>query len=202
MSKREPRVMDHEYDGILEYDNPTPGWWHGIFLASILFSLVYFAFWEFSPEAPSIHDRWRSREVAEFQRIFGRVGELTPDEPTVLRMMGDSKMMAVAGALFIGNCAACHAKDGGAGGGAFAGVNLTDDFYKNVKKLPDLLTTIARGANNGAMPAWENRLSQNQRIILAAYVARLRGTTPAAGKPPEGDRIDPWPAPPPPSAGG
>ena len=51
-----------------------------------------------------------------------------------------------------------------------------------------------KGAGNGAMPAWENRLSANERIILAAYAASLRGTTPATPKPAEGDiSPPPWP---------
>ncbi|MFN7337509.1 MAG: cbb3-type cytochrome c oxidase N-terminal domain-containing protein, partial [bacterium] len=30
------RILDHEYDGIREFDNPTPGWWHAIFFASVI----------------------------------------------------------------------------------------------------------------------------------------------------------------------
>ena len=32
----EERLMDHEYDGIQEYDNPTPGWWNLVFFLSII----------------------------------------------------------------------------------------------------------------------------------------------------------------------
>ena len=41
--------MDHEYDGIKEFDNPTPGWWHSIFIVTILFAFVYFIFFQASP---------------------------------------------------------------------------------------------------------------------------------------------------------
>ena len=34
------QLLDHEYDGIQEYDNPCPGWWHAIFLLTVLFSVV------------------------------------------------------------------------------------------------------------------------------------------------------------------
>ena len=38
MEHGEERLMEHEYDGIREYDNPTPGWWHVILLVSVVFS--------------------------------------------------------------------------------------------------------------------------------------------------------------------
>jgi cytochrome c oxidase cbb3-type subunit 3 len=44
MSKRNPNedhLLEHNYDGIQEYDNPMPAWWVWIFWATILFSIVY-----------------------------------------------------------------------------------------------------------------------------------------------------------------
>lgn len=186
----EKNLLDHEYDGIREYDNPTPAWWHLFFIASIFFSLFYFAYYTFSPMAFTVQEKWDRRQVAEYKRIFGALGELKADEPTIQKMMGNGQMLAIAKGIFEGNCAACHAKDGG----GINGVNLTDDAYKNIKRLADFYTVITKGANIGAMPAWENRLSQNERVILAAYAASLRGTTPAVPKAPEGETIPPWPA--------
>lgn len=183
-------LLDHEYDGIREYDNPTPGWWHVIFGGTVIFSLFYATYCHFSPLASSIHEQWRDREVKHFARIFGQVGQLTPDEPTIRAMMADARMLAVAGGIFQTNCAACHGRDGS----GITGVNLTDDAWKNVRNLEDVFGVIARGAGNGAMPAWENRLSQNERVILAAYVASLRGTN-KVGRPPEGEVIPAFPPP-------
>lgn len=187
----EADLLDHEYDGIREYDNPTPGWWHGIFAASILFSILYVAVFHLSPLTPTIHDRLHAYEVEESRRLFGSLGELRADEPTILRMMADAKMGDVARGIFQANCAACHARDGG----GINGVNLCDDHYKNVRKLTDIYSVISAGAANNAMPSWRNRLSENERIILAAYVANLRGTNPARARPPEGEAIAPWPSP-------
>lgn len=189
MSRREPQIMDHEYDGIQEFDNPTPGWWHLIFIGTVFFSCFYYFFWHYSPLAPTIHDSWRAAQVAEFKRVFGALGDLKPDEATLLRMMKDEKMMAVAQGIFVGNCAQCHGREGG----GINGVNLTDNHYKNVKQLADVYTVVTKGANVGAMPAWENRLSQNERIIVSAYAATLRGRS-APGRPPEGEVIPPWPS--------
>jgi cytochrome c oxidase cbb3-type subunit 3 len=189
MKVDEQRLLDHEYDGIREYDNPTPGWWHAIFLATVVFSIFYFIFWEFSPLAYSVQESWSQRQTAEYARVFGKLGEMTPDEATIQKMRADPTMLAVAQGIFQNNCAACHARDGG----GVNGVNLTDNHYKNVKTLTDIYTTITKGANSGAMPSWEQRLLDNQRIVLAAYVANLRGTTPASARAAEGDVIPAWP---------
>jgi cytochrome c oxidase cbb3-type subunit 3 len=185
------KLTGHNYDGIEEFDNPTPGWWHAIFLSSIVFSLIYAVFWHGSVLGWSIHDEWDDAQKAEFAKIFGSVGELKTDQETILAQMSNQKFMAVAKATFIGNCAACHKRDGGGD----VGVNLCDDNYKNVNKIEDIYKVITEGANAGAMPPWKNRLSSNERVIVAAYVASLRGTTPAIGKAPvPGDKtIDPWP---------
>lgn len=185
----EASLLEHEYDGIREFDNPTPGWWHAIFLLSVAFSIAYVAWYHVSPMSYSIEEKWQNQQVAEYARIFGEIGDLEGDEATILRMMSDERMMAIAQGTFVGNCAACHSKDGG----GINGVNLTDDHYKSVKALPDIFDVIANGAANGAMPPWKNLISQNERVILTAYVASLRGTTPARPRGPEGEVIAPWP---------
>jgi cytochrome c oxidase cbb3-type subunit 3 len=42
-TSQEAELLDHECDGIREYDNPMPAWWTGIFWISILFAQPYFA---------------------------------------------------------------------------------------------------------------------------------------------------------------
>lgn len=183
-------LLDHEYDGIREYDNPTPGWWHALFILSIVFAAFYAAFWHTSPIAWTNEEAWQSRQVAEYKRVFGAVGELKPDEATILSMISNKELMAVAQSIFLTNCVACHARDGG----GINGVNLTDEHYKNAKNITDLYKVITAGAANGAMPAWSQRLSENERVILASYAASLRGTTPATPRAPEGEVIPSWPA--------
>ncbi len=191
-------LTSHEYDGIREYDNPTPGWWHLIFIATVLFSAVYTVFWHFSPISWTIEDKWVAAQNREYAKLFGAVGNLEGTEKDILRMKDDAKLMAVAKTLFVGTCAQCHAADGGGMPGT--GVNLTDEHYKNGKNIEDLYLVITNGANNGAMPAQAQRFSQNERVLLAAYVALLRGTTPQSPKPPEGEVIPPWPKPAPDAA--
>ena len=189
MKLKPNQLTEHDYDGIREYDNPTPGWWHAVFLASVVFSWFYFMFYEFSPMASSERDIWAKTQVAEYTRLFGKLGDLKNDEATILKLQAMPDMMQVAQGMFETNCAQCHAKNGG----GINGVNLTDDHYKNVKALPDVYAVITAGAANGAMPAWRTNFSENERVLLAAYVASMRGLN-VVGRGPEGEKIAPWPA--------
>jgi cytochrome c oxidase cbb3-type subunit 3 len=185
-------LTDHEYDGIREYDNPTPGWWWLIFVLTIAFSLFYVVFWHVSAYGWSEHQAWEAAQRRDFIKVFGKVGTLEPTEASILESQSNEQFMTIAKATFIGNCAACHASDGG----GQVGPNLCDDSYKgNIKGVEDLYRIITEGAAAGSMPAWNTRLSQNQRVILAAYVASLRGTTPANPKSAEGTVIPPFPKP-------
>ncbi len=189
-SKASRGLMDHEYDGIQEFDNPTPGWWHAIFLGSCVFAVFYFFWYHMSPLSTSIQKDWQNQQLAEYKKMFGTM-ELKPDLETLQKMRGDQKMMAVAQGIFESNCAACHARDGG----GINGLNLTDDSYKNIKVMTDIFSVITAGANNGAMPTWSAKLTQNERVVVAAYVANLRGTTPSRPRAPDPAEkpLDPWP---------
>lgn len=183
-------IQGHEYDGIQEYDNPTPGWWHLIFAGSILFSAGYFLVSLVSPFYVGPIQRLQAAQEAEYQQMFAGIGTLSNTPATLLTLMDNDKWEAIAAGTFRGNCTSCH----GPAGGGQVGPNLTDDYYKNIRTVEDFYTVIADGAANGAMPAWSGRFSQNEMVLLAAYVASLRGTTPGgAPRGPEGERIDPWP---------
>lgn len=183
-------LKDHEYDGIREFDNPTPGWWHAIFIASIVFSVLYFIYFEFNQNAPSPHTRLARMQLEEDRQLFGALGDLEPTQDRMLHLMGDAKLMNVAEAWFVTSCSQCHARDGGGIGTA---PNLTDDHYRNVKTLPDFYNVITNGAANGAMPSWQAAFSKNQRVLLAAYAASLRGKQAASPLGPMGEPIEPWP---------
>lgn len=183
------QTTGHEYDGIAEYDNPVPGWWHVLWFLSFVFLVLYLPISLMSPFYPSPIRRLEAAQAAEFERLFAEIGVLANDEATVVSLMNDADWMSFAASTFRGNCASCHAGDGG----GLIGPNLTDDMFKSVNVITDLHGVIANGAAAGAMPAWGTRLHQNEIVLLSAYVASLRGTTPAAPRPPEGSAIAPWP---------
>lgn len=190
----EDPLLDHEYDGIREYDNPCPAWWHAIFLGSVVFSVLYFAFFHIGPAVGT--NGWtladaHEEEVEDNSKLrFKDLGVLKVDEATVVKYMGDPNWLAVGAGIFKTHCKSCH----GADGSGLVGPNLTDDSYKNVKQLIDVARVIEEGAANGSMPAWKNRLNSNEVVMVSAYVAKLRGQNLTGPRGAEGSAIPPWPA--------
>lgn len=192
-----PLIPDHEYDGIQEYDNPTPGWWHLIWFGTIVFSVGYWVVYEMGDALPGIQEICAAEQNAENQRLFAALGELKPDEPTIARLMGQERWMSLGSSIFRANCASCH----GSNGEGNVGPNMTDDSYKNIAGLADFPKVIREGAANLAMPAWKGRLNENEIVLVSAYAATLRGKN-LPGKSPEGQPAAPWPVVPASPAGG
>lgn len=182
---------DHAYDGIEEYDNPLPGWWKWLFIASIVFSPFYWVFYHSGAKGRSIEDQY-GVALAENTRLqFAEIGDLKLDEATIAKFMQKDSWVKVGESVFRANCVSCHGREGE----GKVGPNLTDDAYKNVAELGDIAKVINNGAGNGAMPKWSNRLHQNEIVLVSAYVANLRGKNVEGGRPPEGRQIAPWPEP-------
>ena len=181
---------DHTYDGITEYDNPTPGWWTWIFVATIAFSVVYFfvvtlAQGELGPRG------FFARAKTEAQRkLVAQLGPLEPDDATVLRLSKDATWLPVGQSIFAANCASCH----GLAGEGKSAPNLTDDYYINIATPKDIVNVLEVGRKNGAMPAWRNRLEPSEIIMASAYVASLRGANAPGGLKPEGEKRPAWTA--------
>ncbi len=181
------RLTDHAYDGIMEYDNPTPGWWSWIFVGSIVFSIVYYLVSVMSDGGLDPKLGYAADLQNELKKQYGVLGDMQNDDASVLKLMADEKWVKVGESLFNGNCVACHGKTGG----GVTGPNLTDDSWIHVKTPKDIVDVVLNGRKNGAMPAWKNTLRGPEPLLVSAYVASLRGTN-ASGKGPEGEKIPTW----------
>lgn len=183
------KLTGHCYDGIQEYDNPTPAWWTWIFVASVIFGAVYLFFVLAAGDELSPHGQYRRAYVANVEKKFGELGELEPDAATLIEYTDNEQWMAFAGNVFKTNCIACHGSDGE----GISGPNLTDDYYKNVVTIEDIARVVRDGAANGAMPPHETRLHPNEIVLVSSYVAALRGEN-IPGRPAEGEEVPPWSA--------
>ncbi len=186
-------LTDHAYDGIQEFDNPLPGWWKWMFVGSIVFSVFYAMYFHIGAPGRSVSDQYDTALAANTRLQFAEIGDLEPTAENIMRYANQKSWLSVGQTVFKTNCISCHGRDGE----GKVGPNLTDQVYKNVRKVEDIARVIIQGAGNGAMPAWANRLHPNEVVLVSAYVASLRGAqTAGEGKGPEGNEIPAWPEPP------
>ena len=182
------KILDHDYDGIQEYDNPMPGWWVWLFILTSIFAVPYIM-WYHMGNGPSIHDQFEKELAIQSARIVADFGELSPDQPTLVQYMSNEDGLRYAAGIFQAKCATCHASDASGG----TGPNLTDDHWINVRTLEDVADVIING-RKGVMPAWKDQYSMTELVLISSYVASLR-ESPVPGKAPEANAIaiDPWP---------
>lgn len=187
MSKADfDKLMDHEYDGIREYDNPLPSWWSGVFVATIIFSGVYWLYYHWGGPGESETQVYAAElSQLEEQRAaeLAKIGKV--DEQALTELASNASVVAKGRLVFTTNCVVCH-MDNGQGK---IGPNLTDSYQINGSTRMDIYSTIANGGRPGkGMQAWSKQLKPEELMNVAAYVTTLRGKG-LPGKPPEGKRL-------------
>ena len=185
------KLFDHDYDGIREYDNPMPKWWVYMFVLCTIFAFPYVLHYHYG-HGTTVLGALEAEQAAYAEKLMTTYGDLQPDEPTLLQFMDDELAMVGMSSLFKGKCASCHLADGSGS----VGPNLTDDHYLNVKQVTDIADIVSNGLVTKGMPAWKDKLTETQVVLLSSYVAQMR-RQPIPGKPAQGETIPPWPPTPP-----
>jgi len=178
-------LMDHEYDGILEYDNPMPGWWKGLFWVTVVFSFGYVFWFHVAGRGTSVAQEF-SEDVAQANAVAAaRAMQETVSEGALEKLMADAAMMQGAAGLFAERCKQCH----GDQAQGIIGPNLTDRYWIHGRgSLMDIHGTVSDGVLAKGMPAWSKQLTPAELKQIVAYVGTLRGKN-VAGKPPEGTAV-------------
>ncbi|UJF18210.1 c-type cytochrome [Vibrio sp. SS-MA-C1-2] len=84
--------------------------------------------------------------------------------------------------LFTANCSSCHGPDG-KGNQAIGAPNLTDDIWLHGGTEQEIHHSIAKGLNN-QMPAFDNRLTDNQILLVGTYLRSIQTDYPVQASAP------------------
>ena len=177
-------LLNHDYDGIQELDNPLPMWWLWTFFAAIIFSFMYFLHYHLDGGGLS-QDESVAIAIKEVnaQRALAKskVKTLTHDE--FVARLNDSARLENGKAVFAAYCASCH----GQMGEGNIGPNLTDTYWKIADvDMPKISSIVRSGIPNTGMPPWEAILNSDQIEDVTIYVESLKGSNPPNPKKPEG----------------
>jgi cytochrome c oxidase cbb3-type subunit 3 len=180
-------LLEHEYDGIREYDNPLPGWWVNLFWASFVFSVGYAGHYHLTGNGESVLRAYEGEQIAaRAERAKASLKE-APSEEVLGKLMSDAALMQDAKVTFAERCAQCH----GAEGQGAIGPNLTDGHWLNGGgTLMDIYSVVSHGVPTKGMPAWELQLQPVELRKIVALVGSLRGKN-LAGKAAEGRPVTP-----------
>jgi cytochrome c oxidase cbb3-type subunit 3 len=184
--ENEPFLREHEFDGIVEYDQKLPNWW----LFTLYGSIVFFVgFWIvfFQAQLAPTHEERLDYQLAQIQESrTARMLEALNDD-NLWAMSKDSAIVAEGKGLFNANCASCHAPDlGGKNSGPqYIGLPLNDDEWAYGGGLPTgVYKTVHDGPPNpdparGIMPPWGAVLGPEKVAKVVAYV--MSHHTPPSG---------------------
>lgn len=176
-------ALNHDYDGIVELDNPTPPWWNWLFILSVVYAVVYLWVLHVSKSVPMQIERleiaYEKAEIAK-QVYIEKMGAAL-DENSVVFLDNEADLSA-GKQIFADVCAACHGPQGQGGVGA----NLVDDYWIHGGSVKDIFSLIKYGALEKGMPSWQDQYSPLQIAQVTSYIVSIRGSDVESGKEPEG----------------
>lgn len=184
--KIEDKLLDHNYDGIEEYDNDLPKWWLSIFYISIVFAIFYIGLYHIGPwrfASQRLGDEMAAINQKKQDNIKKVESEI--NEETLLVFAKNENNLQNGKKIFDEKCAVCHLQDGG----GLIGPNLTDNNWIHGGTLMDIRNVVLKGVPAKGMVPWEGVLSSQEVKEVVSYVHSLRGTTPATPKQAEGEEF-------------
>lgn len=177
-------MMDHEFDGIQELDNPVPIWFNALFYSTVIFGIAYLLIYQVFHLAPDQDQEYviemEKAEIAKNEYLAKSANQV--DENSVVF---DPAMATAGKSIFVANCVACH----GANGEGGIGPNLTDKFWIHGGDIKDIFRTVKYGVPEKGMVPWEQTLTPAQIAEVSSYILSLQGTNPPNAKAPEGTEV-------------
>jgi len=177
--------LDHDYDGITEYDNDLPPWWKYGFYLTVVFAVAYLSYYHVSQRG--------QLQTAEYETEMQQAALLlaaTPDDPTKLTTFAALTApadLAAGKSIFATNCAPCH----GTNAEGKVGPNLTDAYWLHGGEINHVYKTIKYGVTSKGMVAWKGKMASKQLLQVASYIESLQGSNPPGAKEPQGEKEAP-----------
>ncbi|WP_426416838.1 cytochrome-c oxidase, cbb3-type subunit III [Aestuariirhabdus sp. LZHN29] len=168
------KTTGHSYDGIEEYDNPLPGWWFQMFVATIVFAVGYLIYYPGMGSFPGIGG-WT--QIGQYEEEMQEAEELYGPIYAKFRVMSvedaakNEQAVQMGQRIFANNCALCHGSDAR---GAFGFPNLTDGAWLYGGSATAIKASVSDG-RKGQMPAWGAVIGDQGVTNVTAYVRSLSG---------------------------
>ncbi len=178
--KRDPLLLDHNYDGIQELDNPLPRWWVYLFVLCCIFAGIYFSYYTFFG-GPTLTEELEQKMIA----LSPKKSDLKIEDFSGI--LHDPKTIADGKAIFESKCVSCHSPQGQ----GLIGPNLTDNYWIHGKgKVEDIFVVVRDGVPDKGMMTWGPLLKPEELRAVAVFVHSLKGTNPPNPKEHQGEEVE------------
>lgn len=187
MAEEKDLLIEHEYDGIRELDNPVPVWFNAMFYVSIVFAVIYLLVYHVFGWGLN-QDQEYEREMAQAEAAKQEwLAQSTNNIDETNVQVDNSPAVIESGfAIYTQNCAVCH----GAAGEGGIGPNMADEYWIHGGEIEDVFRIVKYGVLDKGMIPWEQSLTPMQIAEVSNYILTFRGTNPPNAKEPQGDKVE------------
>jgi len=183
------KLLDHDYDGIKELNNPMPTWWLYGFYFCIAFAFVYFMYYNVLGWGPNAQQEYQA-EMAYSKKHYPQEKTADADHEAAekdehkfedMKALTDKASLAAGKKIFDSVCFACH----GQHGQGMVGPNLTDNYWIHGCKVGTIMKNVITRFPSRGMPPYGGgkTLSTKELHDVVSYIVSLHGTHPANAKP-------------------
>jgi cytochrome c oxidase cbb3-type subunit 3 len=176
-------LLEHDFDGIRELNNPPPPWLMMIFYGTIIWSVFYVFHYHILETGPSQEEEY----VAEMKEAEAAVESNAVEfDEAKIDLLTDEATMAKG--LEIYNAKACMACHGANGEGNAIGPNLADNYWLHGNTPEEVFKSIKYGFPEKGMTPYKDQMTSEDIQILTSYIlGKVVGSNPANAKEPQGD---------------
>mgnify|MGYP003686918851 CR=1 FL=1 len=176
-------LLDHDYDGIRELDNPLPNWWVTTFALTVAFAIPYYLAHTFFGAQSINEELAEDVKVVEAKQSSFEAKQGGFNVAEYEAYLQNPNAAKVGKKTYKRKCKACHGKFGEGG----VGPNLTDNFWVNGDgSLESVYKIIDKGVVDKGMAAWGQTLGKEKVFAVLKYVMDFKGTKPEGAKEPQG----------------
>ncbi len=166
-----PKLRNHVYDGIQEFDQRLPNWWLYTLYGAIAFSIVYW----FAHMVAKVVPADGTQVDAELARIAAVKMASSIDvanDDVFWEMSGNPVFVEAGKQTYASLCAACHLASlkGKGENPAAVGPDLTDTAWIHGGTPKEIYHTVSAGVLAKGMPAWEPVLGQKKTAEVVAFL--------------------------------
>ncbi len=163
----------HEWDGLQELNMPLPKWWLYLFIATVVFGVIYLILYpgmgNFSGVLGWSQVQQYKTEASEADKHYAAVLDQY-NALSITELSENADAMRIASRLFANNCSTCHGADAR---GAIGFPDLTDNDWLYGGSPEAIKQSIADG-RVGVMPAMGAAINGDSGAYsLAVYLKNL-----------------------------